>query len=99
MCDHGDTILVGVKISADLSHSGEAYWKRTKIDRCIAPLVNALQEAQIDMRGSCCGHGQGIGDIHLQDGRLLLILPPDASDAWMAMGAAERPDILGALRP
>ena len=43
------------------------------IDLCIAPLVQALQKGGIDMNTSCCGHGGNLGDIHLQDGRILLI--------------------------
>lgn len=65
--------LVKVKIPANLSHTGKAFWKHCKIDKCIAPLVRALQEGGIDMRGSCCGHGKMDGDIHLQDGRILII--------------------------
>jgi hypothetical protein len=63
-----------VKIPADLSHSGEAYWKDAEIDACIADIVEALQQAGIDMRTSCCGHG-GWGEIVLQDGRVLMIQP------------------------
>ena len=73
MCDHGTVLLVNVKIPADLSHSGETYWKDAKIDGCIAPLVAALQLAGIDMRGSCCGHGERDGEIVLADGRGLLV--------------------------
>lgn len=65
--------LVKVKIPADLSHTGKILWKKTKIDKCIAPIVRALQEGGINMRGSCCGHGKMNGDIHLQDGRILII--------------------------
>jgi len=43
------------------------------IDACIASLVRALQEAGINMRGSCCGHGKKDGWIELQDGRILVI--------------------------
>jgi len=74
MCKQGDTVPVYVTIPADLSTTGEVQAKCAEIDRCIAPIVSALQRAGIDMRGSCCGHGKGLGDIHLQDGRLLLIL-------------------------
>lgn len=73
MCDRGDYVLVNVKIPFDLSSSGREYWKMSKIDRCIAPLVKALQEGRIDMRGSCCGHGEGPGTIDLQDERTLTI--------------------------
>jgi len=62
-----------IEIPADLSHTGRAYWKVAAIDRCIAPIVEALQLRGIDIRGSCCGHGKMDGDIHLQDGRILII--------------------------
>lgn len=68
-----EVVAVWVKIPADLSHTGKTYWKYAKIDACIASIVKALQEAGIDMRGSCCGHGTEEGDIHLQDGRALII--------------------------
>ena len=76
MCKWGTTETVRVKIPADLSHTGEAYWKDTEIDTCIAPIVRALQEAGIDMRASCCGHEQQPGRIDLQDGRILVIWRP-----------------------
>jgi hypothetical protein len=84
MCNWGDTAPVLVRIPADLSCSGEAHWKLTQIDRCIAPLVKALQEGGVDMRGSCCGHGRGEGQIELQDGRLLRILDPQEAATWLA---------------
>ena len=68
-----DQTEVRVWVPADLSHTGEARWKLAKIDSCIAPLVKALQEGGINMRGSCCGHGKGSGEITLQDGRVLRI--------------------------
>jgi len=73
VCKVGEYELVNVKIPADLSHTGKSYWKKAQIDKCIAPIVKALQEGGIDMRGSCCGHGKRNGDIHLQDGRILII--------------------------
>ena len=73
MCEWGDTVKVCVKIPADLSHLGIPYWKAAETDRCIAPLVGALQEGGIDMRASCCGHGKVDGSILLQDGRTLMI--------------------------
>lgn len=74
MCEPGDTVPVNVKIPADLSCTGKVHWRRAKIDRCIAPLVAALQRGGIDMRGSCCGHGEATGRIDLQDGRVLVML-------------------------
>ena len=74
MCEPGTHILVRVRIPSDLAFSGKTYWKKMQIDACIAPIVKALQRGGINMRGSCCGHGKGPGEIELQDGRKLLIL-------------------------
>jgi len=71
-CDH-KPVGVRVKVPADLSHTGKEFWKVAAIDHCIAPIVEALQNAGIDMRGSCCGHGKSNGTILLQDGRVLVI--------------------------
>lgn len=73
MCLPSETEEVFLKIPADLSHCKIAYWKMVKIDKCIAPIVEALQKGGIDMRGSCCGHGKGPGRIDLQDGRTIQI--------------------------
>jgi hypothetical protein len=83
MCELGTTELVRVRIPVDLATGGRAKWKRMRIDACIAPLVRALQEAGINMRGSCCGHGRGCGDIHLQDGRMLVILDEAAATKYL----------------
>lgn len=74
-----DTVTVRVKVAADLSHTGKARWKDAAIDACIAPLVAALQAAGIDMRSSCCGHGSGLVEILLADGRRLVIEPGDGA--------------------
>lgn len=73
MCRQGNTTKIKLKIPADLSHTGHEYWKVVAIDSCIASIVGSLQDGGIDMRGSCCGHGKMDGDIHLQDGRVLVI--------------------------
>jgi hypothetical protein len=80
---------VEVKIPADLSHKGYAYWRKVKIDKCIADLVRALQNGSIDMRGSCCGHFEGEGDIHLQDGRVLIILDKESADFYFKNKSSE----------
>ncbi len=74
MCEWGKSIIVNVKIPADLSCDGKEKWKEVGIDSCIAPIVKALQKGMIDMRGSCCGHGKCDGYIELADGSGLLIL-------------------------
>lgn len=43
------------------------------IDACIAPIVQALNDAGIETVASCCGHGELMGIISLKDGRELLI--------------------------
>lgn len=82
MCKRDHQTLVNVKIPADLSCDGKEKWKRAKIDTCIAPLIKALQEGGIDMRGSCCGHNKKHGWIELQDGRSLLILDRKYADYY-----------------
>lgn len=77
MCKEGEHEEIMVKIPADLSSTEREKWRFMKIDKCIAPIVRALQEGGIDMRGSCCGHGKTVGDIHLQGGRTLIILSPE----------------------
>lgn len=73
MCGDRNSVKVKVKIPADLSHTGEVLWIDMPMDRCIAPIVSALQKGGIDMRGSCCGHGRPEGEINLQDGRKIII--------------------------
>jgi hypothetical protein len=78
MCEWGTTKPVFVKIPADLSSTGEEKWKYESVDACIADIVDALQKNGIDMRGSCCGHGKMPSEIHLQDGRCVVVF----DDAW-----------------
>lgn len=75
---------VKVKIPADLSLSGKSYWKYAKIDAAIADVVEALQCHNIAMRGSCSGHLKREGYIRLQDGRVLLVLPPKTGKEYIA---------------
>lgn len=82
MCAHDDCVHVNVLIPAELACSGAAYRRDMLIDRCIAPLVDALQKGGIDMNSSCCGHGKHEGHISLQDGRLLLVLDKSRADKY-----------------
>lgn len=89
MCKWDNWTTVRVKIPADLNATGEARWKDKAIDACIADLVQALQGGGIDMRGSCCGHGEEYGDIALQDGRVLIVTDTSYYHhriAWMLIG-------------
>jgi hypothetical protein len=76
MCRHGDEVILRVPIPAYLSHTGELRWDEKGIDRCIAPIVQALNEAGIYTSSSCCGHGERPGNILLHDYRIILIQDP-----------------------
>ena len=91
MCKWGTYETVRVKIIAHRSHTGKSYWKDMPIDKCIAPIVRALQEGGIDMDGSCCGHGRCEGGIILADGRELIIL--EVEDAQRYRHGGMMPDI------
>jgi hypothetical protein len=73
MCTWNDTVDVKVPIPAGLSHTGEFRWDTKPVDRCMAPLVEALNDAGIYTSSSCCGHGQYQGNILLHDGRSLIL--------------------------
>lgn len=88
-CPCGQTQDVAVLIPADLSCIGYSRFKSAALDKCIAPLVRALQHAGINMRSSCCGHGIGEGEITLDDGRLLIILSPEQANKYLAVVSKE----------
>lgn len=79
MCEWNDVVQVRVLVPADLAHEGVDIWKSKPVDRCIAPLVDALNRAEIVTRASCCGHGKQDGVISLNDGRELVIRPDRAT--------------------
>lgn len=53
------------------------------IDPCLVPLVNALNDAGIPTAATCCHHGAGMGNIWLDDGRVLAIF--DDWDSYLAV--------------
>ena len=73
MCKHGDEVLLRVPVPANLSHTGEMCWDTKAVDACIAPIIQALNDAGIYTAGCCCGHGETDGNIILHDGRTLTI--------------------------
>lgn len=73
MCEWGDVVVLSVPMPASLSWNGELRWAEKGIDRCIAPIVQALNDAGIFTSNSCCGHGKCDGFILLHDGRELMI--------------------------
>lgn len=75
MCRWGDSVNVDVTVPAHLSHTGAARRKVVSIDRCIAPIVEALNRGGCATEASCCGHGQLPGTIILRDDTWLMIMP------------------------
>jgi hypothetical protein len=47
---------------------------RGHCDPCLAPYVQALNDAGLDTLASCCGHGRRPGSIMMRSGQVLLIL-------------------------
>lgn len=78
MCEWGTDVILRVPIPAELSHTGKFRWDYKDIDSCIAPIVQALNDAGIYTAQSCCGHGKGDGEILLHDGRIIVIKKREA---------------------
>jgi hypothetical protein len=68
MCEWGTDLIV--RLCQPMPVSGRT---EISVDACIAPLVQALNDAGIETTGCCCGHGHGPGNILLADGRELII--------------------------
>lgn len=81
MCAHGDTVILRVLMPAHLSYTGALRWDEKAIDRCIAPIVQALNDAGIYTANCCCGHGECDGEIILHDGRVLTIHASGGADS------------------
>lgn len=73
MCKWNDCIDLLVPIPENLSSTGKFRWDKKAVDKCIASIVQALNNAGIYTAGSCCGHGKEEGTIILHDGRTLYI--------------------------
>ena len=73
MCEWNDTVRLSVPIPANLSHTGKFRWDIKEMDACIAPIIQALNDANIYTASCCCGHGKQDGSILLHDGRELII--------------------------
>lgn len=61
MCKHGDVVLININ------------GRVCDIDRCIAPIVQALNDGEVPTVACCCGHNNRPGNIMLADGRELVI--------------------------
>ena len=80
MCKWGTDEVLQLPIPAHLSHTGKRYMKEVPIDRCIAPIIKALNDAGIETIASCCGHEKGHGTIDLVDGRRIMIIKAEYFD-------------------
>ena len=72
-CPCRSTIDVMCEIPAAYSHTGKRREKTCGIDKCLAPIVSALQAAGVGTVGCCCGHGRGTGEIIMENGTRLLV--------------------------
>ena len=68
MCEWGKT----VRVKLCKPQRGSCF---VDVDECIAPLVQALNDAGIETIASCCGHGHILGNVILRDDRVLEIHP------------------------
>ena len=73
MCEQGVYDEVEVFVYGINAAEGKDKFKLAKIDRCIAPIIRALQDAKIWTTSCCCGHGKREGEILLLDGRALIV--------------------------
>ena len=62
MCEHEQKELVEINS------------RQCSIDKCLAPIVIALNNSGIKTVASCCGHGYIPGRITLRDGRELVVM-------------------------
>ncbi len=72
MCERRRDVLVKVKTPTD-SDCKITHWAEKGIDKCIAPIVKALNDIGMYTEECCCGHGETEGYIRLYDKRVLII--------------------------
>lgn len=85
MCREDQTTLIKVKRSVI------GRYEYREVDSCIADLAQALEDAGIEIMGSCCYHGKDFGIMVLQDERMLMIcdLPNYRSLRWAITAACQ----------
>lgn len=69
MCKHGNTLQIQLPLV------GNFRFGYADVDKCLIPIIRALNKAGVHTKGCCCGHGKRIGYIHLADGRYLGVYP------------------------
>lgn len=77
MCEYHDDMshMVAVDIGGGQIRS---------IDKCLVPLVQALNAAGMPTAACCCGHGHIPGVVSLRDGREILITDEDGRGRFLA---------------
>ena len=80
MCAWGSTVLLRVPVPAWLSADGRRRVRTKAVDECIAPIVEALNAGGVYTIASCCGHGERLGEILLEDGRKVVVVPAGVED-------------------
>ncbi len=72
---HGcrETIDCCVLVPSCLSSTGEKYTNFKPVDKCLAPIVNLLNQLGVLTASCCCGHGVSSGSIILHDGTCIAI--------------------------
>lgn len=75
MCQWGTDTMVRLCVPMPVSGRTEI-----GVDACIAPLVQALNDAGIETIACCCGHGKTYGRIDLADGRVLMVTGDSDTD-------------------
>ena len=81
MCKWGNYETLFLTIVKELSYTGKERMKMVKVDKCIAPIIKALNQGGIITTYSCCRHGEDDGIIVLKDGRCLT-LKENTLDVW-----------------
>lgn len=74
MCEWGDSEDVDVVVPTHLSSTGEDKPRVFPVDRCMAPLVRALNAAGFATAGCCCGHGLVPAQVVFADGTTITAL-------------------------
>lgn len=88
----------GNEVEIQLSHPDHWGRRTVFVDRCIAPIIQALNDANIQTTASCCGHGYVNGTIALENGRWLEIYPDDATFRRESPAMHSKVDIHGIKR-
>jgi len=67
VCKWGTDEVVEVTIQPCKPYHPTEWKKQCKIDKCISSIVQVLEDNNIRMLASCCGHGKTDGHILLLD--------------------------------